>query len=184
MITNNNAANTISSNLRYSGSSILTLAGSNTYTGTTRVDGGGTLSVSSLRNFGQSSSVGQASSGDVTIGATNSSGILNYTGNGDATNRTVQIGTNSITAAATDTGGATIQNNGSGVLVFNATNFNTATNASTGVGANRTLTLSGSNTGSNTISGVIRDNIVSGTATGTATVGVTKSGAGDLGFVW
>jgi autotransporter-associated beta strand protein len=165
----------------------LVLTGSNTYAGKTLISAG-TLSASSLNSVSggnASSSLGApttAANGTITIGATNQLGTLLYTGTGETTDRTIQIGTNSSTPsapAASDTGSAMIQNDGTtGALIFSAANFNTATNAATGVGANRTLTLAGSNTGANTIQGVIQNNIVSGAATGTATVGLTKSGTG------
>ncbi|MFM8763486.1 MAG: beta strand repeat-containing protein, partial [Spartobacteria bacterium] len=162
----------------FAATSTLTLSGNNTFTGQMQINGG-IVSVSSIKNFGVASGLGNGTSGiAITIGTGSTNGTLLYTGAGDTSNRTIQIGTNSATPASTDTGSATIQNNGSGALVFNAANFNTATNATSGAGANRTLTLSGSNTDSNTISGVIRDNTVSGSATGTATIGLIKSGAG------
>jgi autotransporter-associated beta strand protein len=163
----------------------LVLTGDNTYQGATTISRG-TLSVSSLNSVTggtASSSLGAPiteATGKITIGATNQLlGTLLYTGTGETTDRTIQIGTNSSTPVASDTGSAMIQNDGTtGALIFSAANFNTATNAATGVGANRTLTLAGSNTGANTIQGVIQNNIVSGTATGTATVGLTKAGTG------
>ena len=141
----------------------------------------GTLSIASIANYGSASAVGYGTAGtsNIIFGYAADTGTLLYTGAGNTSNRTIQIGQNSATPAATDTGGATIQNDGSGALTFTAGTFNFGrTTASSGVGANRTLTLQGSNTGANTIQGVIRDNLVSGSGTGTATVGVTKSGAG------
>ncbi|MFN6017303.1 MAG: beta strand repeat-containing protein, partial [Verrucomicrobiota bacterium] len=149
----------------------------NTYSGGTNINKG-IVSVSSIKNYGEASALGRAFSGSVVMGQTTNSGTLLYTGTGDTSNRTFTIGTNGGTPSSGDTGGGTIQNDGSGALVFTATNFNTATTAAPGAGADRTLTLSGSNAGDNTISGVIQNNIVSGTATGTARIGLIKNGAG------
>ena len=160
--------------------SVLTLSDNNTFTGQMNITKG-IVSVSSIKNFGVASGLGAAASGVIVIGATNiPNGTLLYTGAGDTSNRTFQIGTygNASAASSSEIGSATIQNDGSGAIVFNATNFNTALNATGGNATNRTLTLSGSNTGSNTISGVIRDNTVSGNATGTARIGLIKSGTG------
>ena len=156
-----------------------TLGGNNNYTGATTINAG-SLSINTIKNYSTNSAIGAPTSGDIVMGNLGVTGTLIYTGIGDTTNRTIQIGTNMpTTALVTDTGGAIIQNDGlSGTMTFNATNFNTATNATAGVGANRTLTLQGSNTGANTISGIIQDNLVSGTATGTARVAVAKAGNG------
>ncbi|MEI6676256.1 MAG: autotransporter-associated beta strand repeat-containing protein [Verrucomicrobiota bacterium] len=165
------------------GAGILVLSGNNTYNGQTQIQNG-TLSVGSLNkvtggstgsNLGAPTTAGN---GLILIGNAATAGTLLYTGAGETTDRTIQVGTNSATPAATDTGGATIQNDGSGALTFSAANFNTATNAATGVGANRVLTLQGSNTGANTIQGIVQDNAKSGSATGTTTVGLTKAGTG------
>lgn len=165
------------------GAGQLILTGANTYTGKTTIQNG-TLSVSSLNRVSggaASSNLGApttVANGLITMGNAGFTATLLYTGTGETTDRTIQIGTNSSTPAVGDTGGAVIQNDGGGALSFSATNFNTASNATTGAGANRLLTLQGSNTGANTISGVIQDNTVSGTGTGTATVGLTKAGSG------
>jgi autotransporter-associated beta strand protein len=161
----------------FGSSSVLTLSGNNTFTSGITIRRG-TVSVSSIKNFGVASGLGAAASGVIAIGYTSGNATLLYTGAGDTSNRTIQIGVNSNTPSTADTGSATIQNNGSGALVFNAAIFNAQTNASTGVGADRTLTLSGSNTGNNAISGVIQNNIVSGTGTGTARIGLIKNGVG------
>ena len=157
--------------------SVLTLSNNNTFTAQMNIQNG-IVSVSSIKNFGVASGLGAAASSAIQIGATSTNGTLLYTGAGDTSNRTIQIGSNTGTPLAADTGSATIENNGSGALVFNAAIFNAQTNATTGVGADRTLTLSGSNTGNNTISGVIQNNMVSGTGTGTARIGLIKNGVG------
>jgi len=105
---------------------------------------------------------------------------LIYDGAGETTNRYIQVGMGNA-----GTGGATVTNNGSGPLVFNASNrspggpgsnpsdnglFNQQHGTAT---VNRTLTFQGSNTGSNTVASAIVDNVAS-----SARIGVTKAGAG------
>ena len=165
------------------GVGILTLSGGNSYSGTTKISAGA-LSVNSIKDVsGGTSALGAPTTtadGLITIGNVGTSGALVYTGAVQSTNRTIQIGTNSTTPAVTDTGGATIEANGAAnaALTFSAPVFNTQTDATTGVGADRILTLQGTSTGANTISGTIQDNLVSGAGTGTAKVGLTKAGAG------
>ena len=162
------------------GAQTLTLAGVNTYTGPTAVNAG-TLSINTIKDLSASSAIGApttAANGLISLGSATTTGTLRYTGTVQSTDRTIQIGTNSTTPAVTDIGGATIQNDGAAALTFSAATFNTPTNATTGVGADRTLTLQGSSVAANTISGIIQDNVVSGSGTGTATVALTKAGAG------
>jgi autotransporter-associated beta strand protein len=177
VISSNAQFNPIYTNQFFGENSVLTLSGNNTFVSQMQIQKG-IVSVSSIKNFGVASGLGAAASSAIQIGATSTNGSLLYTGAGDTSNRTIQIGSNTGTPLAADTGSATIQNNGSGALVFNAAIFNAQTNATTGVGADRTLTLSGSNTGNNTISGVIQNNMVSGTGTGTARIGLIKNGVG------
>jgi autotransporter-associated beta strand protein len=172
-IVNSTSATSVSK----AGTGTWTLAGLSAYTGTTNITNG-TLSINTIASFSTSSAIGAPVSGSMAMGSVATTGTLTYTGAQVITNRTIQIGVNSATPAATDTGGATIENDGSGALTFSAGTFNTQTNAATGVGANRILTLQGSNANANTISGAIQDNLKSGTATGTTTVGVTKTQAG------
>jgi autotransporter-associated beta strand protein len=128
------------------------LSGANTYTGQTNINGG-TLNVATIADSG-SSNLGLGTL--IRLGNTNATGTLNYTGTGSTTSRTITIGNNSGTPATSDTGGATINNNGSGDMVFTAANFNTTglTGPASGT-ATRTLTLGGANTGANVIQGVI-----------------------------
>src|SRR5207253_1827117 len=126
------------------GAGTLTLSGANTYAGKTSIQNG-TLSVSSLNKVtggSASSSLGApttVANGTIDIGSTTNSGTLLYTGSGETTDRVINL--------AGTTGGAVIQNDGTGALTFSS-NL-----TATGAGS-KTLTLQGSNTGSNTISGI------------------------------
>ena len=147
------------------GSGTWTLSGNNTYTGQSLLNAGVTV-VSTIGNFGQSSNLGQGTSGaSVRMGSTTTTGTLAYTGSGNTSNRTFQVG------SGNGTGGATLTNNGSGALVFTASAFNTADTSSVSGFSNRTLTLRGSNTGNNEIQGSIINNT-------NGMVSVTKNDAG------
>ena len=165
--------------LRKLGTGTLELTGANTYSGMTRIDAG-TLSIDNIANVGAAGSALGApttvANGAISIGHRTAAGTLRYTGAEQSTDRTIQIGTSSTPPVAGDAGGAIIQNDGAGALTFSGTTFNTQTNTASGAGANRTLTLQGSNGGA--ISGIIRNNLLSGTATGTANVALTKAGTG------
>jgi len=127
----------------------------------------GTLMLNKLANAGANSSLGTGSGiSIIRFGGDNRTGILEYNGTGDSTSRQIQIGDGS---AGTATGGATINNSGSGALTFSASAFNSADSAAT---VARTLTLGGANTSANTISGVIANNGAS------AAIAVTKADAG------
>jgi autotransporter-associated beta strand protein len=144
------------------------LSGANTYTGQTNINNG-TLSVAIIADSG-SSNLGVGTL--IRIGNTSTTGILNYTGSGSTTSRTVQIGNNSATPATGDTGGATINNNGTGALIFAGASFN-ATGLTGSVATSRTLTLGGANTGANEIQGVIANGL-----SGTMVTNLAKSGNG------
>jgi fibronectin-binding autotransporter adhesin len=145
-----------------------TLSGANTYTGQTIINNG-ILNVASIADSG-SSNLGLGTL--IRIGNAGSGGTLNYTGTGSTTSRTITIGNNSGTPATTDTGGATINSNGTGPLVFTAANFNT-TGLTGSLATARTLTLGGANTGANEIQGVIANGL-----TGTMVTNLAKSGNG------
>jgi autotransporter-associated beta strand protein len=112
----------------------------------------GKISVSSLSNAGVPSAAGTAAT--ITIGG--NTGSLIYTGTGSTNNRII-----SITGT---TGGATLDQSGTGLLKF------TADFAIPGAG-NKTLTLQGSTAGTGEISGAIRDN------SGTNQTSLTKAGS-------
>ena len=147
---------------------VVTLSGSNSYTGYTDVQSGGTLSVASL-NYVNSGSwanhstwsnlgvPGGVASGTINLGSTTTSGELSYTGPGETTDRVINLnGT---------TGGATIDQSGSGPLEF------TSALTATGTGA-KTLTLQGSTSATGELLGAIVDN------SSTYNTAVTKQGSG------
>jgi len=147
-------------------SGTLVLTGTNSYTGQTLISRG-TATVDTLADFGTNSSLGAGTAGTaIKIGLSSTSSTLIYTGGAISTNRTVQIGSGSGVA---QNGGATINNNGSGALVFTAANFNALD--ATATTTFRRLTLGGSNSGE--IQGIIGNN--NGI---TSIVAVTKADAG------
>jgi autotransporter-associated beta strand protein len=135
------------------------LSGNNTYTGTTSINEG-TLQISSIKNTSVSSSIGApttAADGTIAIGDLTTTGRLAYTGTGDTTNRVINLnGT---------TGGATLDQSGTGLLKFDS--YFTATGA-----GSKTLTLQGSTTGMGEIAGAIVNN------SATNRTALTKTGTG------
>jgi autotransporter-associated beta strand protein len=132
-------------NFTKNGAGTLVLSGANTYSGKTIV-ANGTLSVSSLNKVSggvASSSLGApttAANGTIGLGATTTAGTLIYTGAGETTDRVLDL--------AGTTGGATVENDGSGAVVFSSAL------TSSGSGA-KTLTLQGTSTAANTLAGAI-----------------------------
>jgi fibronectin-binding autotransporter adhesin len=150
------------------GTNTLTLGTANTYTGPTSVRNG-TLSVGSLNSVVggvAASSLGApttALNGTVSLGSFTTAGGLSYTGAGETTDRVINL--------AGTTGGATIDQSGTGLLKF------TSALTFTGVGT-KTLTLSGSTAGTGEISGTIAGSY-STTATASPTpLTIAKSGTG------
>lgn len=111
-----------------SGAGTLTLSGSNSYSGTTSVNGG-ILSVNNLTGGGASSSIGN-SNGSVASNLVLNGGTLSYTGGSISTDRLFSVGTS----------GGTIDSSGSGALTLN----NTGAMGFNGQSGARTLTLTGS----------------------------------------
>lgn len=141
VITNNSLGNLQGSPLIYGGSNTLTLTNTNTYTGNTSVNGGGTIRVSSIGNSGSNSNMGAGS--QINLGSTTTGGTLVYTGTGETTNKILNL--------AGTTGGATIDQSGTGLLKF------TVLAVTPGAGT-KTLTLLGSTAGTGEISATINDN--------------------------
>ncbi|MBB5035635.1 autotransporter-associated beta strand repeat-containing protein [Prosthecobacter vanneervenii] len=128
-----------------------TLAGLNTYTGTTAV-AAGTVIVDTLADGGSASNIGASTNAANNLQLTG--GTFKYTGAGVSTDRLFTIGVT-----------ATIDASGTGALNF--TNTGIMGRMLTGT---RTLTLTGTNTGSNTIAAVISDN--------TGATSLVKTGTG------
>ena len=162
--------------------STVTLTGANTYDGATYCYGGA-LSVSSIGSWAASnnstSNLGApttSANGVIYLGNLATTGTLIYTGTGETTNRVIGFdGT---------TGGATIDQSGTGLLKFTGIPLNY-------IGGNKTLTLQGSTAGSGEINGGINQNgsVISLTKTGNGTwtlsgannyTGVTTLSAGTL----
>ncbi len=145
------------------GAGNLQLSAENTFGGLVHIQAG-TLTVNELANTGTASGLGTGNDNSVIrIGNTSTTATLQYVGTGDSTNRQIQIGA----GGSTNTGGAIIENNGTGAITFTNSVFNVQ---ETTTGA-RTLTLGGSNTGNNTIQGVIQNNA-------TGVVNIAKRGEG------
>jgi fibronectin-binding autotransporter adhesin len=142
---------------------ITVLTGANTWTGGVNIDGG-ILSVGNIGNTASvSSNLGAGSnaigiSNTVLTGSTVTSNILRYTGNGETTDRAINL-------FGTTTGGA-IEQAGLGLLKFTA-------NLTTPGAGSKTFFLMGNTAGTGEIAGVIKDNL-----TGTNLTGVTKLGTG------
>ena len=125
---------------------ILTLSGTNTYTGATTVQAG-TLTVTVLANGGANSNIGASTNAAANLVL--NGGTLQYTGAAVTTDRLFTLGTGASAA--------TIDSSGTGRLNFT----NAGAMAFTGSGA-RTLTLTGTNssgetTGTNILAAVIGD---------------------------
>jgi fibronectin-binding autotransporter adhesin len=148
--------------LTKAGAGTLTLAGASAYSGKTSINAG-TLSVASLNSVvggAASSNLGApttAANGAIAIGLAATAGTLRYTGPGETTDRAIDL--------AGATGGATIDQSGSGLLKFTAAN--TASGADS-----KTLILQGSTAGMGEIAGAIIDN------SGANKTSLAKSGTG------
>ena len=142
-----------------SSTSTLTLAGSNTYTGTTTVNAG-TLAFSVAGNGSSNGGLGSSSNAasNVLIG---NGAVLSYNGTGGSTDRlfTINGTANGTVATLNSSGTGAINWTNTGAIAYGTNN------------QTRTLQLGGTNTGNNTLAALIADN-------GSGAVGLTKSGAG------
>jgi len=146
-----------SAGLTKSTAGTVTLSGANTYTGPTAIQNGvlSVATINSVSGGNASSSLGApttTANGTIALGSTTTSGQLTYTGTGETSDRVIDL--------AGTTGGATIDQSGSGLLKF------TSGFTSSGIGA-KTLTLQGSGTAE--VAGVVATN---------AATSVTKAGSG------
>jgi autotransporter-associated beta strand protein len=141
----------------------LTLTGNSTFTGQFLLSRG-SVAVNRIGNTGEDAPLGR--NGIVVLGGAANNPQLSYAGTGETTDKQFQIGSGGAGAS----GGGQIFNNGSGALVFNNAQFNSADTGAT-VNTTRTLTLGGTSTGGvNRIDGAIVDNNL------TNPVGVTIAG--------
>jgi autotransporter-associated beta strand protein len=142
------------------GTGIWSLSGANTFSGLTTIEQGN-LRINSLNNIASpnaSSSLGRPTTafhGTIAIGNGGNAGQLTYLGSGETTDRVINL--------AGTTGGATLDQSGTGLLKF------TSHFTATGAGA-KTLTLQGSTNGSGEIAAAI---VNSSSATA-----LTKTGSG------
>jgi autotransporter-associated beta strand protein len=116
-----------------------------------------TVQVARVGNAGENSSLG--TNGSINIGGSSSSGvnILKYVGSGETNNKVINL--------AGTTGGATLDQSGTGNLRFSSAM------TATGVGA-KTITLTGSTAGTGELAGGISD-------IGGNVISLNKNGSGD-----
>jgi autotransporter-associated beta strand protein len=168
IISNGGTATT--GNITQSGTGSLTLSGANTYAGKTTISNG-TLSASSINSVtggAANSNLGApitVANGTIDMGGTTNTGTLKYTGSGETTDRVINL--------AGSTGGATIDQSGTGLLKFTS---NLTAPGLAATDERKTLTLQGSTAGTGEISGIIVDSTL-GTA-GQLATSVTKAGTG------
>ncbi len=160
------------------GSQLITLTGTNTYTGSTSIVGG-TLTVTSLADIGVASGIGAGAVASNAASLVFNGGILQYTGANATFTQLTQTPSVSTNRLFTLAGNGTIDSSGqygSPVLGGSGANsaaliFSNAGNiAFSGAGV-RTLTLQGSSTGDNVMGLALGDN--AGSA-----LSLTKSGGG------
>jgi fibronectin-binding autotransporter adhesin len=165
---NNTFAPTISDNgtaavsFTKSGAGTWVLTGNNTYTGRTAIQNG-TLRIATIGSVSGSGNLGAPTTVEnatIDIGSGSLTGTLAYTGVGEVTDRSINLlGTS---------GGAVLDQSGSGLLKF------TSALTATGSGA-KTLTLQGSTAGTGEFAGAIANYTGAG---GPLATSVTKTGIG------
>ncbi|XHR31096.1 MAG: beta strand repeat-containing protein [Chthoniobacteraceae bacterium] len=146
-------------NLTKSGYGVLTLTGNNTFTGALVVTSGSVV-VNSLANGGVASSIGAGPTSGWALQLINGATLV-YTGTGSTTNRQMYI----------DTAG-TIDNEGTGALVFSNSGGAIVNNNNGAGNASRTITLTGTNADNNTMALQIND------PTAGKTTSLVKGGSG------
>ena len=123
-----------------------------------------TLQTANIGNAGLISALGKA--GTINMGGTNAGAftVLKYTGTGEITDKIINLsGTNAT--GQTVSGGATLDQSGSGILKF------TSAMTSTGGTGAKTIFLTGSSTGSGEMASAIAD-------FGANTISLAKNGSG------
>lgn len=152
-----------------SGAGTLSLPVSNTYTGKTSIREG-VLVATTLGNVGAgSSSLGAPdtdANGAIAIGYRGTAGTLRYVGDGDTSDRIIEL----AGAAA----GVGIESTGDGALILTS-NFVPTFPTSGNDQASKTLTLGGTSVDTNTVAGLIPDTTL---GSGTNRLSLTKSGTG------
>jgi len=160
----------------------LFVSGENTFTGMMQIYVGA-VSVDRFENISAPSPLG-AGNLPIQVGNGNLSGSIIYTGTGETTNRYITVGAG---PANTALGGASITNNGSGPLVFDAANrsaagtnpydngrFNTNYQGDNTAPA-RALTLNGTNAADSEIRSIIADQAYASVNT---SIQLAKGGSG------
>lgn len=160
MTTINSVLQSTSGQLTFSpGVGGLTLGGLNNFTSLTLNSGAGGLNVSTIGTMaGSAGNLGSGSGATITLAT---GAILNYTGTGESTDFIIR--------GASSVGTETINQNGTGILIFSTTTpiFSTSTASS-----KQTLTLGGSTAGIGQVAAVIADAPSAGTGA------VSKTGTG------
>ena len=140
----NNSLDNAACILTYSGTGTLTLSGSNTYTGTTVIGGGGTVSVGNIEVSEGASNLGNSTNAVAFAIGNGTAGKLSYTGNSVTFSRGIVVSNaNTIAAIDTTTAGQTL-------TITNTVAFSSSTQTLVVGGAGNT-TIHGNITGNGRI---------------------------------